>query len=156
MDLLKGVFHLGDGVKSGVEDAAGIVNDLVHGNVHGVVTDVRKLSTDAGDVLEGFAGLGIGLGPLPALYAASAFAKLADSAILSAAQLVIKGERMLTGTGTPEDGAGYRDSAKRLNGVVETLIDADPAPDRWDGAAANKYVEANDLHRRLASSSGGG
>jgi len=149
--LLEDIFHLGDGIKSGIEDARGLVKDLAHGDVHGAVGDLRKLFGDTGSVLQGMEGLGMGLGPLPAWYGASAFAKLADSEILSAAQLVIKGERMLTGSGEPEDGEGYRDSAKRLTGVVETLIDADPASDRWDGAASDAYKSANDKHRRHAS-----
>jgi hypothetical protein len=145
--LLEDLWHVGDGIKSGVEDAEHAVSDVVHGKVHEAVTDVRKLFGDAGDVLKGLEGLGMNLGPLPKWYKDSPFGKLSDSPILSLAQLVIKGEKALTGSGDPEDGNSYRDSAKRLAGAVETLIDAKPAPGRWDGAAADQYTTTNHDHR---------
>ena len=35
--------------------------------------------------------------------------------------------------------------------AVDVLIDATPAPDRWDGTASTIYDETNDSHRRLTS-----
>lgn len=133
MNFFPDPFKVINGVRSGIKDAGHLVHDVATGNVHGAVTNTRSLFGDVGDVLQGLDGLGVSLGPVPAAYAKSPFGKLSDSEVLSAAQLVIEGERALTGSGAPEDGNAYRESAKRLEETVETLIDASPHEDRWDG-----------------------
>jgi hypothetical protein len=101
-------------------------------------------------VLKGVEGLGVNLGKVPAEYAGT-MGKLADSRILAAAQLAIEAQKATTGSGQPEDGNGYRESAKRLEECVEALIDAEPHDDRWDGVASQAYRDTNDEHRRIVS-----
>ena len=150
MGLLEDLFNVGNGIRSGVGDVPGFVRDVLTGDVHGAVTDGRKIIGDVGDVLQGVEGLGVHLGTVPARYAGTA-GKMADSPILAAAQLAIEAQKALTGSGTPEEGNGYRESAKRLNEAVETLVDARPQNDRWDGAASREYANRNDTHRRHTS-----
>ncbi|GLP73152.1 hypothetical protein TUM20983_02620 [Mycobacterium antarcticum] len=150
MGLGEDFFNLVDGVRSGIEDVPSFLGNVLTGDVHGAATDGRKLIGDVGDVLNGVGDLGVSLGRVSSRYAGTV-GKLADSPILSAAQLVIDGEKKLTGSGEPEDGDGYRSSATRLAECVEVLIDAEPHDDRWDGAASRAYKEANDSHRRLTS-----
>lgn len=150
MGLFEDLFQIGDGLRSGVTDAPSFVVNLLSGDVHGAVTDGRNLIGDVVGILDGVEGLGVSLGEVPKRYLGSA-AKLADSKILAAAQLAIEGQKALTGSGDPEEGNGYRDSARRLEDTVETLIDAAPHGDRWDGAAAQEYAGTNATHRRITS-----
>lgn len=148
--LFEDLFQIGDGLRSGVTDAPSFVINLLQGDVHGATTDGRNLIGDVVGILDGVEGLGVSLGEVPKRYLGSA-AKLADSKILAAAQLAIEGQKALTGSGDPEEGNGYRDSARRLEDTVETLIDAAPKGDRWDGAAAESYAGTNATHRRITS-----
>lgn len=150
MSVLEKLFNLGNGIRSGIEDLPALLGDVVTGDVHGVLTDGRKLIGDANDVIEGAGALGIEMGRIPAKYLGS-FGKLADSPILSAAQLVIEGEKKLTGSGDPHGGDGYSASAVKLQETVETLIQAEVNPDAWDGTAATTYDEASKAHRRIVS-----
>lgn len=150
MGLLEDLFQIGDGIRSGVEDAPSFIVNVLSGDVHGAVTDGRNLIGDVTGILDGVEGLGVSLGEVPKRYLGTA-AKLADSKILAAAQLAIEGQKAMTGSGDPDEGNGYRDSANRLEETVETLVDAAPHEDRWDGAAAKKYAEVNAVHRRRAS-----
>ncbi|MCV7422610.1 hypothetical protein H7K45_18860 [Mycobacterium yunnanensis] len=150
MSILEKLFNLGNGIRSGVEDVPALLGDLATGDVHGVLTDGRKLLGDANDVIEGAGALGVEIGRVPAKYLGSV-GKLADSPILSAAQLAIEGEKKLTGSGDPHGGSGYSASAVKLEEAVETLINAEVNPDVWDGAAATKYDELSKAHRRMVS-----
>lgn len=150
MSVLDKLFNLGNGIRSGIEDVPALLGDIVTGDIHGVLTDGRKLIGDANDVIEGAGALGIEIGGVPAKYLGS-FGKLADSPILSAAQLVIEGEKKLTGSGDPHGGAGYSASAVKFQETVETLIDAEVNPDAWNGTAATNYDEASKAHRRIVS-----
>ncbi|MBJ7341427.1 EspA/EspE family type VII secretion system effector [Mycolicibacterium sp.] len=150
MSVLDKLFNLGNGIRSGIEDVPALLGDVVTGDIHGVLTDGRKLIGDANDVIEGAGALGIEIGRVPAKYLGS-FGKLADSPILSAAQLVIEGEKKLTGSGDPRDGAGYSASAVKFLETVETLINAEVNLDAWDGTAANRYDELSKAHRRIVS-----
>jgi hypothetical protein len=142
--------NVGDGITSGIEDVPSFLGNVLTGDVHGVVTDGRKLIGDVGDVLNGVGDLGVSIGKVSARYAGTV-GRLADSPILSAAQLVIEAQKATTGSGNPEDGNGYRESARRLEECVETLSHADPHEDRWNGSAALAYQTANGDHRRLVS-----
>lgn len=154
-DLLKDLFDLGNGIRSGIQDVPKLFQDVVTLDAHGALTDGRKVIGDVGDVLNGLGGLGMGLTEVPRQiaekYAGSALGKLADSKILSAAQLAIEAEKATTGSGDPEDGNGYHDSAVRMQEVVQTLSDADPRDDRWNGRAAETYTATNSAHRKHAS-----
>jgi len=77
--------------------------------------------------------------------------KLAESKVIAAAQLAIAGMKATTGSGDPYTGEQFRDSSKRLENVVETLIHAEPHEDRWNGTAAQVYNATNASHKRLAS-----
>ncbi len=103
---------------------------------------------DVGDVLNGAAGLGVELGSAPIKYAGT-LGKWADSPVLSAAQLIIEGQKKLTGTGDIEAGGGYSGSATNLETAVTTLIGAElkDNDDGWNGAAANAYNAATKAHR---------
>lgn len=92
MSVLDKLLNLGNGIRSGIEDVPALLGDVLTGDVHGVLTDGRKLIGDANDVVEGAGALGIEIGGVPAKYLGS-LGKLADSLILSAAQLVIEGRR---------------------------------------------------------------
>ncbi|MGJ6121268.1 EspA/EspE family type VII secretion system effector [Mycolicibacterium sp. Y3] len=154
-DLLKDLFDLGNGIRSGIQDVPKLFQDVVTLDAHGALTDGRKVIGDVGDVLNGLGGLGMGLTEVPRQiaekYAGSALGRLADSKILSAAQLAIEAEKATTGSGDPEDGNGYHDSAVRMQAVVQTLSDADPRDDRWNGRAAVTYTATNSAHRKHAS-----
>ncbi|MHA3018752.1 EspA/EspE family type VII secretion system effector [Mycobacterium sp. BMJ-28] len=154
-DLLKDLFELGNGIRSGVQDVPKLFQDVVSLDAHGVLTDGRKVIGDVGDVLNGLGGLGMGLTKVPQQiaekYAGSTIGKLADSQILSAAQMAIDAEKATTGSGEPEDGNGYHESAVRMQDVVQTLSDADPRGDRWNGEAAKSYERTNSAHRTHAS-----
>jgi hypothetical protein len=148
--VLEKLFNLGNGIRSGFEDVPDLLGDVLTGDVHGVLTDGRKLVGDAGDVIEGAGALGLELGKIPARYAGS-LGKWADSPILSAAQLAIEGEKKTTGSGDPHGGDGYSQSAVKLEETVETLISAEVNPDVWNGAAALAYDDASKAHRRIVS-----
>lgn len=154
-DLLQDLFDLGNGIRSGIQDVPQLFQDVVNLDAHGALTDGRKVIGDVGDVLNGLGGLGMGITQVPRQiaekYAGSTLGKLADSKILSAAQLAIEAEKATTGSGDPEDGNGYHESAVRLEKVVDTLAHADPAGDRWNGAAAKTYTELNSKHRAHVS-----
>lgn len=150
MSVLDKLFNLGNGISSGIEDLPALFGDIVTGDIHGVLTDGRKLIGDANDVIEGAGALGIEIGRLPTKYLGS-FGKLADSPILSAAQLVIEGEKKLTGSGDPHGGAGYSASAVKFEETVETLIHAEVNLDAWDGTAATYYDKASKAHRKIVS-----
>jgi hypothetical protein len=150
LGLLEDLFNVGNGVRSYVQDVPGFVGNVLTGDIHGAVTDGRKIIGDVGEVLTGVECLGVSMGKVPAQYLGTV-GKLADSPILQAAQLAIEAQKATTGSGNPEDGNGYRDSAKRLDEAVETLIDANPASDRWDGLASMTYTDTNNEHRRLTS-----
>jgi len=153
MGLLEDLFQIGDGVRSGITDAPSFIGDVLTGDFHAAVTDGRNVIGDVVGILEGAEGLGVSLGEIPKRYLGTA-AKIADSKILSAAQLAIEGQKKLTGSGDPADGNGYKDSADWLDKTVETLVDAAPHEDRWDGAAAEAYGDNNGAHRRYASGTG--
>lgn len=154
-DLLKDLFDLGNGIRGGVQDVPQLFQDVMNLDAHGALTDGRKVIGDVGDVLNGLGGLGMGLTRVPQQiaekYAGSWVGKLADSQILSAAQLAIEAARATTGSGDPEDGNGYRESATRMQTVVQTLADADPRGDRWSGAASKRYSDINSQHRSHVS-----
>lgn len=154
MGLLENLFNVGNGIRSYVQDAPKFVGDVLTGDLHGATTDGRKIIGDVGDVLNGAEGigkdLGVSMGVVPSEYAGTV-GKLADSPILSAAQLAIEYQKALTGSGKPEDGNGYRESANRLAEAVETLSHADPAGDRWNGQASENYAGTNSTHRGYTS-----
>ena len=141
---------IGDGVRSAVEDVPSLIENVLTGDFHGAVTDGRNIVGDVTGVAQGMQNLGVSLGEVPRRYLGTA-AKVADSKILAAAQLVIDGERALTGSGDPETGTGYKSSAAHLDDAVTTLVFSTPAEDQWDGAAADVYKKANDEHRRRVS-----
>ena len=145
------VSNVGNGIRSGIEDVPGLIGNVLQGDLHGVATDGRKLIGDVGDVLDGVGHLGVTLGKISTKYAGS-LGKLADSPILSAAQLAIEAERKTTGDGDPEEGDGYSQSAKRLDECIETYLKyADPLEDRWDGSAAAQYHDTSSAHRGQVS-----
>lgn len=150
MGLLEDLFNVGNGVRSYVQDVPGFVGNVLTGDVHGAVTDGRKILGDVGDVLKGAEGLGkdlgVSIGVVPAEYAGTV-GKLADSPILAAAQLAIEYQKALTGSGDPEDGNGYRQSAEHLAEAVVTLSHADPVGDSWNGRASEVYTGTNSTHR---------
>lgn len=150
MSILDNLVNLGNGIRSGFEDVPSLLGDVLTGDVHGVLTDGRKLAGDAGDVIEGAGALGLELGKVPAKYAGS-YGKFADSPILSAAQVAIEAQKALTGSGDPQGGGGYSQSAVKLAETVETLISAEVDPDMWDGAAATAYDDESKAHRRVVS-----
>lgn len=139
-----------NGAVNGVSDARALVGDIVEGDFHGALTNGRKLIGDAQDVVGGLGSLGVfpnvATGPIM-----DAVLKLADSRILAAAQMTIAAMKATTGNGQPDDGGGFRGSAQRLTTAVETLIDAEPHFDRWDGTASQVYNAVNASHRRLTS-----
>jgi hypothetical protein len=150
LGLLEDLFNVGNGIRSGIEDVPSFVGNVLTGDVHGTVTDGRKLIGDVGDVLNGVSDLGATMSTVSSRYAGT-IGKFADSQILAAAQLAIEGEKATTGSGDPEEGNGYRESATRLDEAVETLIDATPAPDRWNGKASATYTDTNNAHRTQTS-----
>lgn len=151
MSIAKHLFDLGNGIRSGISDVPSLVTNILEFDVHGVATDGRKVIGDVGDVLNGAAGLGVELGSAPIKYAGS-LGKWADSPVLSAAQLIIEGQKKLTGTdGDIEAGSGYGESATNLERAVQTLLGAQVDADAWDGAASKAYDETNNNHRRHVS-----
>jgi hypothetical protein len=149
-NIFDDLFNVGNGIRSGIEDVPSFIGNVLSGDFHGAVTDGREIIGDVGDVLTGVEGLGVSLGQVPERYMGTV-GKLADSWILQAAQLAIEAEKATTGSGSPEEGNGYKESATRLEGAVEILIDANPHEDRWNGVASTAYTMANDSHRTSTS-----
>jgi hypothetical protein len=150
VSILTELARIGNGIRSGISDVPSLVTNIFELDVHGVVTDARKVVGDAADVLEGAAGLGIEMGPVPIKYM-TPLVKWADSPPLAAAQLVIEGQKKLTGSGSIETGSEYWQSAVRLEKAIETLIGAELDNSGWDGAAAMAYGEINNAHRKHVS-----
>lgn len=152
MSIASRLFDIGNGIRSGISDVPSLVTNILELDVHGVATDGRKVIGDVGDVLNGAAGLGVELGSAPIKYAGS-LGKFADSPVLSAAQLVIEGEKKLTGTGDIEAGNGYWTSSAALEKAVDTLIPAELADDDdgWNGPAAKAYDLTTKAHRKHVS-----
>lgn len=152
MSILKELLRIGNGIRSGASDVPSLVTNILELDVHGAVTDTRKIMGDAGDVLTGAANLGVEMGSAPLKYTET-LTKWADSAILSGAQLVIEGEKKLTGSGSIETGNEYWASSKKLQKAVETLISAEFAEDEdgWNGAASKAYIATTKPHRQHVS-----
>lgn len=152
MSILKDLFDISNGIRSGIGDVPGLVKVVLELDMHGVATNGRKVIGDAKDVINGLAGLGIELAPAPIKYV-GALGELADSPIIAAAQLVIEGEKKLTGSGSLEQGSEYWESAIYLQKALETLIGAELEEDdtTWDGAAAKAYNTVTIAHRKHVS-----
>lgn len=155
MSILKELARIGNGIRSGVSDVPSLVTNILELDVHGTVTDTRKIMGDAGDVLTGAGNLGIEMGSAPLKYVET-LTKWADSAILSGAQLAIEGEKKLTGSGSIETGNEYWASSVKLQKAVETLIRAEleEGEDGWNGTASKAYNSATKAHRQLVSDVG--
>ena len=139
------------GVRGAWTDVPSLAKDVFGGDVHAAVNDGRKVLGDADDIVQGLSSLGVSMGPVPSALSNSTVMKLAESKVLSAAQLAIEGLKKTTGSGAPCTGEEFRGSSERLNQVVSTLIDAEPHGDRWDGTAAQVYAAVNASHRRCVS-----
>jgi uncharacterized protein YukE len=150
VSIAKHLYDIGNGIRSGISDVPSLVTNIFELNVHGVATDSRKVIGDVGDVLNGAAGLGVELGSAPIKYAGS-LGKWADSPVLSGAQLIIEGQKKLTGDGDIDAGGGYGESSVNLEKAVQTLLGAQVDADAWDGAASKSYDETNNTHRRHVS-----
>ncbi len=150
MSVWEDVTDIGGGLGGLLTDVPSLIGNVAEGDVHGIVTDGRNVVGNVADVLNGMEGLGVTLGEVPKRYLGN-IAKIADSKILAAAQLAIDGQKALTGDGEPEDGRLYRESATRLDGALNEVIDANVADDRWDGAAAREYQHRNNEHRKATS-----
>lgn len=140
-----------NGVRSAWSDVPNLVGDLMDGDLHSALNDGRKVIGDAGDIVQGLSSLGVSMGPVPNFMSTSKVVSLAESKVLSAAQLVIEGLKKTTGTGEPCNGDELRGSSTALAEVVGTLIEAEPHTDRWDGTASQVYNSTNGSHKRLAS-----
>lgn len=145
MGLAEDLFNIGNGIRSGIQDVPSFVGNIISLDVPGAVTDARKIVGDFGDVLKGLEGLGVSLGSIPSTYGGTV-GKIADSPILSAAQLTIEGQKALTGSGDPEAGNGFKESAAKLNEAWDTLYNAVPEDNQWDGAASIEYTAINEAH----------
>jgi hypothetical protein len=139
------------GIKGAVTDVPSLVNDVARGDLGKAFVDGRKALGDGKDIALGLNSLGANLGPIPNFLQNSKATRFTESKVLAAAQLAIEGMKKTTGSGTPCDGHEFRDSRTRLDTVVNTLIDAAPHDDRWDGTAAQVYNATNASHRRCAS-----
>lgn len=62
--------------------------------------------------------------------------------ILEAGQHLIAGMLHTTGTGTPEDGQAFAQSARQFRGAEQTVASACPTH-QWTGAAARAYADRN-------------
>lgn len=140
-----------NGASSAWTDVPNLATDLLSGDFHAAINDGRNVVGDANDVVQGLSSLGVSMGPLPGAFSDSKLVKLAESKVLSAAQLAIKGIKKTTGSGDPCSGDEFHGSSEHLKTVVGTLIDAEPHVDRWDGTASQVYNAVNASHRRLAS-----
>jgi hypothetical protein len=72
---------------------------------------------------------------------------LASSPIIAAAQITIKGMKLTTGSGEPEDGESFQKSGQLYEDAGNELIQADVNQTAWDGTAAQTYKSKNDEHR---------
>jgi hypothetical protein len=150
--ILKDLFDIGNGIRSGISDVPGLVKDVLELDMHGVATNGRKVIGDTKDVVSGLAGLGIDIAPAPVKYLGE-LGKLADSPIIAAAQLIIESQKKLTGSGSLEEGSEYWQSAIYLQKALETLVGAELEEDdkTWDGAAASAYNTVTIAHRKHVS-----
>jgi uncharacterized protein YukE len=155
VSILKELARIGNGIRSGVSDVPSLVTNILELDVHGAVTDTRKIMGDTADVLNGAGNLGIEMGSAPLKYTET-LTKWADSAILSGAQLAIEAEKKLTGSGSIETGSEYWASSIKLQKAVETLIVAEleVGEDGWNGAASRAYNSATKAHRQHVSDVG--
>ncbi|TPG29711.1 EspA/EspE family type VII secretion system effector [Mycolicibacterium hodleri] len=144
-------FDVINGVRGAWTDVPNLAKDLVEGNFHSALNDGRNVIGDANDVVQGLASLGLNMGGVPGAFANSKVTKLAESKVLSAAQLAIEVLKKSTGSGDPYPGDEFRSSSQRLSKVTDTLIAAGPHTDRWDGTASQVYNAVNASHRRCAS-----
>ncbi|MBJ7341918.1 EspA/EspE family type VII secretion system effector [Mycolicibacterium sp.] len=140
-----------NGVRGAWTDVPNLAKDLVEGDLHSALNDGRNVIGDANDVVQGLSSLGLTMGGMPSSFASNKVTKLAESKVLSAAQLAIDALKKSTGSGNPYTGDEFRSSSQRLSGVKETLIAAEPHADRWDGTASQVYNAVNASHRRCAS-----
>lgn len=150
MGFAEDLFNLGNGIRSGIQDVPSFIGNVLTFDAPGAITDGRKIAGDVGDVLNGLQGLGVSLGRIPAQYGGTV-GKIADSPILSAAQLTIEGQKALTGSGDPEQGNGFDDSAEKLQEVWDTLYDSARDDKQWDGSASVAYDQINEAHRDKAA-----
>ena len=150
-DIIEAPFKVGGALVSGFKDGKHLVEDLSQRKMGAAADDVRKLTGDAADLVEGLTTLGADVAGVPTGMGMSRAADLAESKILAAAQAAIDSMKATTGSGTPYSGDEFRDSSQRLESVVDTLIKAEPHEDRWDGTASQVYKALNASHRRVAS-----
>ncbi len=80
------------------------------------------------------------------LAANAAGLNLATSPILLAAQVTIGAMKLTTGSGTPVTGAGIAESLGHQKEAEQTLIDAKPESDQWDGTASGAYNDQVNAH----------
>lgn len=73
--------------------------------------------------------------------------ELAGSPIIAGAQLTIKGMKLTTGSGEPENGEAFKKSGELYEDAGHELIQADVNDTAWDGTAAETYKSKNDEHR---------
>lgn len=83
MGILTDLAKIGNGIRSGISDVPSLVKNIFELDVHGAVTDARKVAGDVADVVTGAAGLGLEMGPAPLAYVAP-LVKWADSPPLAA------------------------------------------------------------------------
>jgi hypothetical protein len=139
------------GTINGAQDATHLIGNVADGNFGAAMTDGRKLFGDAMDLAEGIGALGGATGTVPTGLSGLKNTVAAESQIIWAAQRAIDGMKLTTGSGTPYAGDDFLESSQHLTDVVNTLIDAAPHTDRWDGTASQVYNATNASHRRLAS-----
>jgi hypothetical protein len=139
------------GIAGVATDVPSLVGNVAKGDIGQAMVDGRNVLGDGKDIALGLGSLGASLGPVPSFLEKSPILKLAESKVIAAAQLAIAGMKATTGSGDPYTGEQFRDSSKRLDDVVWTLIHAEPHEDRWSGTAAQVYSATNASHKRLAS-----
>ncbi len=139
------------GIAGVATDVPSLVGNVAKGDFGQAFVDGRKVLGDGKDIALGLSSLGANLGPIPSFLEKSPVMKLAESKVIAAAQLAISGMKATTGSGDPYNGDQFRDSSKRLDDVVWTLIHAEPHEDRWSGTASQVYNATNASHKRLAS-----
>jgi hypothetical protein len=140
-----------NGLRGAWTNVPNLVGDVLQGDLHSAVNNGRKVIGDGTDIVQGLASLGVSMGPVPSFLSTSKISSVAESKVLAAAQLAIEGLKKTTGSGEPYTGDEFRGSSESLEEVVNTLIDAAPHTDRWDGTGSQVYTATNASHRRLAS-----
>ena len=110
------------GIAGVATDVPSLVGNVAKGDIGQAMVDGRKVLGDGKDIAVGLGSLGANLGPVPSFLENSPVMKLAESKVIAAAQLAISGMKATTGSGDPYTGDQFRDSSKRLENVVETLI----------------------------------